>query len=174
MAGVKGVLLGGWASLTREALDRSTEEGKRLYLWAEENVYEIDSSPHDWLFPHCAAVVHHGGAGTLAAGIRAGCPTIVCATQGDQPFHGSLVQAHGAGKYLGMIGSAKVTAERVAAAITEVTRDESILAAAQAMSAQVQLEDGAGNASRFIDRMVTSYAYPWPIWQRGQRAENGA
>jgi sterol 3beta-glucosyltransferase len=162
MAGVKGVLLGGWAGLTRAALDQSTEEGKRLYAWAEANVFEIDSCPHDWLFPHCAAVVHHGGAGTLAAGIRAGCPTIVCATQGDQPFHGSLVQARGAGKYLGMIGSSKVTAERVAAAINEVTTDESIIAAAQTMRARVQLEDGAAHAIRFIDRMATSFAYPWP------------
>ncbi|MCP4361913.1 MAG: glycosyltransferase family 1 protein, partial [Chloroflexi bacterium] len=109
LAGVKGVLLGGWAGLTREALDTSTEEGKQLYAWAEENVFEIESCPHDWLFPQCAAVVHHGGAGTLAAGIRAGRPTIVCATQGDQPFHGSLVQTQGIGKYLGMIGSSKVT-----------------------------------------------------------------
>ena len=41
LAGVKGVLLGGWAGLTREALDTSTEEGKRLYAWAEKNVFEI-------------------------------------------------------------------------------------------------------------------------------------
>lgn len=69
------------------------KEGKRLYAWAEGNVFEIESCPHDWLFPQCAAVVNHGGAGTLAAGIRAGRPTIVCATQGDQPFHGSLARA---------------------------------------------------------------------------------
>ncbi|MCP4356792.1 MAG: glycosyltransferase family 1 protein, partial [Chloroflexi bacterium] len=101
--------------------------------------------------------------GTLAAGIRAGRPTIVCATQGDQPFHGSLVQTQGIGKYLGMIGSSKVTAEHLAAGIEEVTTDESIIAAAQAMSAQVQSEDGAANAISFIDKMATSFSYPWPI-----------
>jgi len=163
LAGVKGVLLGGWAGLTREALDTSTEEGKQLYAWAEENVFEIDSCPHDWLFPQCAAVVHHGGAGTLAAGLRAGRPTIVCATQGDQPFHGSLVEVHGAGKYLGMIGSSKVTAEHLAAGIEEVTTDESIITAAQAMSTQVQAEDGTANALSFIDKMAMSFSYPWPI-----------
>ena len=51
LAGVKGVLLGGWAGLTRASLDTSTDEGKRLYAWAEENVFEIESCPHDWLFP---------------------------------------------------------------------------------------------------------------------------
>lgn len=161
-AGVRGVLLGGWAGLTRAALDTSTEEGKRLHAWAEEHVFEVDACPHDWLFPHCSAVVHHGGAGTLAAGIRAGRPTVVCATQGDQPFHGSLVEARGIGRYLGMVGSSALTAERIAAAIQEVTTDRSIIAAAQAMGAQVRSEEGIANAIRFIDRMATSFPYPWP------------
>ena len=110
-----------------------------------------------------AAVVHHGGAGTLAAGIRAGCPTIVCATQGDQPFHGSLVQAQGIGKYLGMVGSAKLTAESIAAGIGEVMTDQSIIAAARAISRQVQSEDGVANAISFIDKMATLFSYPWPM-----------
>ncbi|GAB5494123.1 MAG: hypothetical protein Phog2KO_43380 [Phototrophicaceae bacterium] len=161
LAGVKGVLLGGWAGLTRAYLDTSTDEGKRLHAWAEENIFEIDSCPHDWLFPQCAAVVHHGGAGTLAAGIRAGCPTIVCATQGDQPFHGSLVQARGIGKYLGMIGSSKLTAESIGTSIKDVLADQSIIAAAQALGARVQSEDGVANAISFIDKMAASFSYPW-------------
>jgi len=107
--------------------------------------------------------VHHGGAGTLAAGIRAGCPTIVCATQGDQPFHGSIVQARGIGKYLGMVGSPKLTAESVAAGIKQVTADTAIIAAAQAIGKQVQHEDGLANAISFIDKMAASFSYPWPI-----------
>jgi sterol 3beta-glucosyltransferase len=162
LAGVKGVLLGGWAGLTRATLDTSTDEGKQLHKWAEENVFEIESCPHDWLFPQCAAVVHHGGAGTLAAGIRAGCPTIVCATQGDQPFHGSIVQARGIGRFLGMVGSPKLTPEVIAAGIGEVTTDQAIIAAAGAMGEQVQSEDGVASAIGFIDRMATSFSYPWP------------
>lgn len=163
LAGVKGVLLGGWAGLTRASLDISTDDGVHLHSWAKENVFEIESCPHDWLFPQCAAVVHHGGAGTLAAGIRAGCPTIVCATQGDQPFHGSIVQVRGIGKYLGIVGSAKLTAERMAAGIKEVMTDQSIIAAARAIGAQVQSEDGVTNAINFIDKMAISFSYPWPI-----------
>lgn len=161
LAGVKGVLLGGWAGLTRATLDTSTEEGKKLHAWAEENVFEIESCPHDWLFPQCAAVVHHGGAGTLAAGIRAGCPTIVCATQGDQPFHGSLVQARGIGRYLGMVGSPKLTAESIAVGIKEVTTDASIVAAAQTIGEEVRAEDGLANAISFIGQMAESFEYPW-------------
>ena len=163
LAGVKGVLLGGWAGLTRDSLDVSTDEGKELYAWSQENILEIDSCPHDWLFPQCAAVVHHGGAGTLAAGIRAGRPTLVCATQGDQPFYGSLVQARGIGKYLGLVGSDKLTAETIAAGIKQVTSDQSIITAAQAMAEQVKTEDGVENAIRFIDKMAASFNYPWPI-----------
>lgn len=163
LAGVRGVLLGGWAGLTRETLDTSTDEGRRLHAWAEGHVFEVESCPHDWLFPQCAAVVHHGGAGTLAAGIRAGCPTIVCATQGDQPFHGSIAQARGIGRYLGMVGSRKLTAESIAAGIKEVTTNRAIVAAARVIGKQVQAEDGVANAISFIDRMATSFSYPWPI-----------
>ena len=166
LAGTRGLLLGGWAGLTRESLDRSTEEGQRLYDWARENVFEIASCPHSWLFPRCAAVVHHGGAGTLAAGIRAGCPTIVCAAQGDQPFHGSLVESRGIGRYLGMVGSKELTPENVAAGIKQVTTDQSILTAAKALSDEVATEDGTANAVAFIDRMAASFAYPWPIEDR--------
>jgi len=41
------------------------------------NVFVVDSIPHDWLFPQVAAVIHHGGAGTTAAGLRAGVPTMI-------------------------------------------------------------------------------------------------
>lgn len=172
LAGVKGVLLGGWAGLTREALDRTTDEGQALYDWAAENVFELDACPHDWLFPQCSAVVHHGGAGTLAAGIRSGVPTIVCSILLDQPFHGSLVREHGIGKYMGAVGSRHLTACSLADAITSVTTDPAIAEAAEAMGKQVRAEDGPGNAVRFIDQMATTYAYPWPVKRRiSDRAE---
>jgi sterol 3beta-glucosyltransferase len=107
-------------------------------------------------------VVHHGGAGTLAAGIRAGRPTIVCATQGDQPFHGSIAQAQGVGLYLGMVGSPKLTPEKVAAGITEAATDPAISAAAEAMGEQVRAEDGVATAISFIDKVPSAMRYPWP------------
>jgi sterol 3beta-glucosyltransferase len=162
IAGVKGVLLGGWAGLTRESLDKSTDEGETLYTWAQENVFEIDSCPHEWLLPQCSVVVHHGGAGTLAAGLRAGRPTIVCATHGDQPFHGSLVQKRGIGKYLGMIGSEELTAESVATAIGEVMVAPSITGAAKTIGEKIRIENGIADTISFIDKMAASYSYPWP------------
>ncbi|XP_030540725.1 sterol 3-beta-glucosyltransferase UGT80A2-like [Rhodamnia argentea] len=60
-------------------------------------VYLLDNCPHDWLFQHCSAVVHHGGAGTTAAGLKAACPTTVVPFFGDQPFWGERVHARGVG-----------------------------------------------------------------------------
>ncbi|CAL5342965.1 unnamed protein product [Camellia sinensis] len=60
-------------------------------------VYLLDNCPHDWLFLRCAAVVHHGGAGTTAAGLKAACPTTVVPFFGDQPFWGERVHARGIG-----------------------------------------------------------------------------
>ncbi|CAF3102495.1 unnamed protein product, partial [Rotaria sp. Silwood2] len=61
------------------------------------NVYRIGNCPHDWLFKHVAAVCHHGGAGTTAAGLRAGKPTIIVPFFGDQFFWGSMISKSGAG-----------------------------------------------------------------------------
>jgi len=50
-----------------------------------DNVFMLGNVPHDWLFKHVSCVVHHGGAGTTAAGIAAGRPTVVVPFFGDQP-----------------------------------------------------------------------------------------
>ncbi|TDD58684.1 glycosyltransferase, partial [Actinomadura rubrisoli] len=64
---------------------------------SDEQVFAVRDVPHSWLFPQMAAVVHHGGAGTTAAGLRAGVPTVVCPFFGDQPYWGERVAALGAG-----------------------------------------------------------------------------
>ncbi len=163
LSGKKGVLLGGWAGLTMESLDRSTPEGRELYVWAQKNVFEVPSCPHDWLFPNCSAVVHHGGAGTLAAGLRAGRPTVVCAMQGDQPFHGSIVQRLGVGQYLGFVGSPKVNAYSLACAIKDLTSDTAVMSSVSELALKINKEDGATEAMRFIDQMAGSFQYPWHI-----------
>jgi UDP:flavonoid glycosyltransferase YjiC (YdhE family) len=63
---------------------------------------------------------------------------------------------------LGIVGSAKLTAEILAEGIEAVTTDQSIIAAAQTMNVQVQSEDGLANAINFIDKMAMSFKYPWP------------
>lgn len=64
---------------------------------SKDFVYTLDNVPHDWLFLQCSAVVHHGGAGTTAAGLKAACPTTIVPFFGDQPFWGERVHAKGIG-----------------------------------------------------------------------------
>lgn len=86
-AGVRAVVSRGWAKLGAEG-----EPSPDVLL--------VDDVPHDWLFPRCRAVCHHGGAGTTAAGLRAGLPTIVVPFFGDQFFWGQVVMDAGAGRTL--------------------------------------------------------------------------
>ena len=62
-----------------------------------ETVFAVDDVPHDWLFPQTAAVVHHGGAGTTGARLRAEVSTIIIPFMSDQPFWGDLVYKRGVG-----------------------------------------------------------------------------
>lgn len=82
-ANLRGIIATGWGGLEANNLPNT--------------IFKIDKAPHDWLFPHMAAVVHHGGAGTTAAGLRAGCSAVVCPFFGDQPFWGQHVYKLGAG-----------------------------------------------------------------------------
>src|ERR1700722_416489 len=64
-----------------------------------DGVFMLGNCPHDWLFKHVSCVVHHGGAGTTAAGIAAGRPTVVVPFFGDQPFWGAMTARAGAGPF---------------------------------------------------------------------------
>lgn len=110
----------------------------------------IDEAAHDWLFPRVAAVVHHGGCGTTAAGLRAGRPTLVCPMFGDQPFWGAKVDALGVGSV--PIPQKKLNAEALTAALAQVTSSASIKEKADALGRRIQREDGVGNAVRFIEQ----------------------
>ncbi|XP_027093720.2 sterol 3-beta-glucosyltransferase UGT80A2 isoform X1 [Coffea arabica] len=88
-----------------EALEKTGQRGIINKGWGglgnlaepKDFIYLLDNVPHDWLFLQCAAVVHHGGAGTTAAGLKAACPTTVVPFFGDQPFWGERVHARGVG-----------------------------------------------------------------------------
>lgn len=107
----------------------------------------IDSAPHDWLFPQCKAVIHHGGAGTTAAGLRAGIPSIVTPFAGDQMFWGKRVHAIGAGT--APIALKSLTEERLSSAIAEI-EDQNLQARARRVGESIRVEDGVGEAIRVV------------------------
>ncbi|XP_050367099.1 sterol 3-beta-glucosyltransferase UGT80A2 [Argentina anserina] len=88
-----------------EALEKTGQRGIINKGWGglgnlaepKESIYLLDNCPHDWLFLQCKAVVHHGGAGTTAAGLKAACPTTIVPFFGDQPFWGERVHARRVG-----------------------------------------------------------------------------
>ena len=84
-SGVRAIVHQGWARLG-EGLD------------VPESIFLLDKPvAHDWLFPLCAAVCHHGGAGTVATGLQCGKPTMVVPFFGDQPFWGERIASMGLG-----------------------------------------------------------------------------
>lgn len=133
-AGLRGVLASGWGGMASVELPAS--------------VYRLDAVPHDWLFSRVVAVVHHGGAGTTAAGLRAGRPTIVCPFFGDQPFWGRRVHALGAGP--APIPQAELTPARLAAALREATETSSIRQQAATLGAKLRSEDAMAKAVAFV------------------------
>jgi sterol 3beta-glucosyltransferase len=137
-SGQRGLFARGWGGLKTEDLPA--------------DVFILNEVPHDWLFPRVAAVVHHGGAGTTAAGLRAGKPSIICPFLGDQPFWGKLVYESGIGPK--PIPQGKLTVDRLREAIQMAVTDESIIRKSSAIGEKIRAEDGLGNAISVISKQL--------------------
>ena len=138
-AGARGIVSDGWAHLGGEA--------------PPPNVFLIGDAPHDWLFARCRAVCHHGGAGTTAAGLRAGLPTVVVPFFGDQFFWGRVIADAGAGPE--PIPIDRLDSDALAEAFA-ICRRASVRERAAALSIAVRATDGAELAVRSVYRHL-----PW-------------
>lgn len=133
-AGVRALVSKGWGGLG--------DEGN-----TPENIYMLDNTPHDWLFPRVSAVVHHGGAGTTAIGLKCGKPTMIVPFFGDQPFWGAMVANAGAGAQQ-PIPYKHLSIDALAEGIKQCLSPEA-KAAAEKIAAAIAAEgDGARNAVR--------------------------
>ncbi|KAJ5058052.1 hypothetical protein J3E74DRAFT_436341 [Bipolaris maydis] len=112
-----------------------------------ENVFMLENIPHDWLFPRCSAVVHHGGAGTTAIGLKCGIPTMIVPFFGDQPFWGAMVSKAKAGAHE-CIPYKKLTPERLAEGIKQCLTDEAKENVKKIADSIAREGDGALNAVR--------------------------
>ena len=135
-SGQRGLLLSGWGGLRTESVP--------------DNVFVVDSAPHSWLFPRMAAVVHHGGAGTTAEGLRAGLPSVIVPFVLDQPFWGARVKALGLGP--DPIPQKNLTADRLANAIRIAVSDSNMKQRAESYGVAIRAENGIGNAIKIIKR----------------------
>ncbi|GGR02552.1 glycosyltransferase [Kitasatospora griseola] len=134
-AGQRGILQAGWAGLTAEA----------------EDVLTVGQLDHAALFPRVAAVVHHAGAGTAAATLRAGAPSVPVPVTADQPFWARRLTAIGAA--VAPIPFRDLTAERLASAIRQAVTDPSHRECAAAAAARMAKEDGAGRVVDLVARL---------------------
>ena len=133
----RAILLSGWGGLRKANLP--------------DSVFVVDSVPFSWLFPRVAAVVHHGGAGTTAAGLRAGVPTVVIPFFGDQPYWGQRIVELGVGP--APIPRKKLTAERLAQAIEKAVTNQAMRQRAADLGAKIRAEDGIARAVAVVQRI---------------------
>jgi sterol 3beta-glucosyltransferase len=133
--GQRGVLSAGWGGLKKEELPKT--------------VFMIGSIPHQWLFPKMAAVVHHGGVGTTAAGLWAGIPSIIIPYFGDQPFWGQRVYELGVGPK--PIPRQRLSVDRLAESIHCAISDRVMQEKASFLGKSIQGENGIARTVEVLE-----------------------
>jgi UDP:flavonoid glycosyltransferase YjiC (YdhE family) len=163
-----------------KALDRCGQRGVLLTGWGglcpadhSDRLLAVQSVPHDWLFPRMAAVVHHGGAGTTASGLRAGVPNVIVPFMADQPFWGRRVAALGVGPE--PIRHSRLTVERLAHAIRTAVTDPLMRVRAASLGAKLRVENGVGKAVEAFHRFLEApKAVPDRLAVNGSHAQRGS
>ncbi|MEV7213435.1 glycosyltransferase [Kitasatospora cineracea] len=131
-AGVRGVVQAGWAGLAVDG----------------DDVLTVGEVPHARLFPRMAAAVHHAGAGTSAAALRAGVPSVPVPVAADQPFWAARLARLGAAT--GPVPFKELTAERLAEEIRRAVREPAFRARAEAAAGVLGREDGAARVAGVV------------------------
>lgn len=119
-----------------------------------DNVLMIEHAPHNLLLPRMQAVVHHGGAGSIAAGLRAGKPTLVCPVIADQPFWGARIAKLKCGP--SPVKLKKTSAEQLAQTFTRLCTDEIYAINAKEMANKINQEDGIKTAIDLIEELSSA------------------
>ncbi|KAJ5698704.1 hypothetical protein N7462_000709 [Penicillium macrosclerotiorum] len=138
-SGQRAIISKGWGNLGVDEID------------VPDNILVIGSCPHDWLFRQVSCVIHHGGAGTTAAGLALGRPTIIVPFFGDQEFWGGIVARAGAGPP--PIPHKQLTVDRLSAAI-DFSLKKSTQEKAQEISKKMEKESGVQDCVRSFHRQL--------------------
>jgi UDP:flavonoid glycosyltransferase YjiC (YdhE family) len=144
------------AEVVLQALERTEQRGLLLTGWGglqqsdlPDHIFKLEAAPHDWLFPRMAAVVHHGGAGTTAAGLRAGVPSIIVPFFLDQPFWGHRVKTLRVGP--APIPHKQLSIERLTNAIQLAVNDTSMRQRAAELGERIRAENSIKTAVNLIN-----------------------
>jgi sterol 3beta-glucosyltransferase len=146
--------------IVREALRQTNNRGIILKAWSDvkysssNEILYLEAVPHQWLLPRCKMIVHHGGAGTTSAGLRAGIPNILIPHTADQPFWGSRVHAIGAGPK--PIPINELSVPKLTRAINE-SSGNMMHKYAQAIATKLRSEDGVSHAVSWIEKYSNDF-----------------
>ncbi|KAG5913175.1 hypothetical protein E4U61_007264 [Claviceps capensis] len=143
-AGVRALVSRGWGGFGRDE--------------APDNVFMLDNTPHDWLFPRVKACVHHGGAGTAAIGLKCGLPTMIIPFFGDQYFWGTMVGKSGAGP--DPVPYKHLTSDKLAEGIKYLLTEEAKDAAGKIAEDIEKDGDGAQNTVTTFQENLRLYGPP--------------
>ena len=136
-SGQRGILHMGWGDLGNQPLP--------------ESVFKIDYAPYDWLFPRMAMVIHHGGSGTTAFGLRSGVPSSVVSFVFDQHYWGKRIAALGTGPE--PIRYKELTVERLTQIILKCVSNSQMKQKAIELGKKVHEENGIKNALKVIEEI---------------------
>jgi len=139
--GQRAVLGGGWGGMVAQDLP--------------ETVFLAEDLSFEWLFPHMSALVHHGGAGTTAAGLKAGLPALVIPHFQDQLFWGRRVHALGGGPK--PIPRKTLTASKLAESITRMLTDLEMRDKARQVGEKISQEEGLQRALDIILALLKAH-----------------
>jgi rhamnosyltransferase subunit B len=115
----------------------------------------VDYAPFSRVYPRCAAVIHHGGAGTVAQSLRAGVPTLVAPWGADQFFQGALIERLGVGQ---VVTRKRYTVALARAALSELLTQKRYRERAATLAAAIAGEDGVALLCDRIERALTQPA----------------
>ncbi|MER5793101.1 glycosyltransferase [Streptomyces sp. NPDC001980] len=135
-AGLRGVIQSGWSGLTADGDDMLT----------------IGEMPHSILFPRMAAVVHHAGAGTTAAGLRAGVPAVPLPIQFDEGFWAARLVGLGVAPAVVPLRGLSVNA--LAGALRQATRDPGFTERAKELGERIRAEDGVAPVTESLGELA--------------------
>jgi UDP:flavonoid glycosyltransferase YjiC (YdhE family) len=136
LAGARAIIQSRWEDITT--------------IPEDSDIYRITKAPHQYVFPHCSAVVHHGGSGTTQSATRCGCPSVVVEHFLDQPFWGYEL------KRLGLTSKVlhrrSITAAELGREIRTVISSPAMQKKAQHIAGLMKNEDGVGRAVELIQK----------------------
>jgi len=141
-------------NLAQIAVDALIKSGKRGIISGmgkpanlPENIFAIDSIPHSWLFDRVSLICHHGGAGTTAAGFKAGVPSVIIPFSNDQFAWAHRAYDLGVGSK--PLSKKSLTSEKLADAI-HFALDDKIVSSAKVLGEKISSENGAALCAEAI------------------------